>query len=187
MTATTQLLERIGALLQQSLREEAARHGLLPIHGQVLRYLSRANDYSNLPAAIADYFGITRGTVSQTVAVLERKGMIVKRTGTRNRRRVHLELTERGRAVLEEGWADRLERAPAAAGIEEPALERTLRALLGALQADNGQRPFGVCRGCAHFIVEGENARCGLTGEPLAEAQTSGICREWTPPQIRAA
>ncbi len=177
MTAITQLLERIGALLQQSLREEAARHGLLPIHGQVLRYLSRANDYSNLPAAIADYFGITRGTVSQTVAVLERKGMIVKRTGTRNRRRVNLELTERGRAVLEEGWA----------GIEESALEQTLRALLGALQADNGQRPFGVCRGCAHFIIEGESARCGLTGEPLADAQTSRICREWTPPQIRAA
>lgn len=70
MDDTPVLLERLGALIQQSLRDDAARHGLLPIHLQILAYLDRANRYSNLPIAVAQYFGITRGTVSQSLQLL---------------------------------------------------------------------------------------------------------------------
>jgi hypothetical protein len=76
MSTSAILLERMGALIQQSVRNDAARHGLLPIHVQVLHYLAVCNRYSDLPVAIADYFGVTRGTVSQTLAVLERKGLV---------------------------------------------------------------------------------------------------------------
>ena len=54
MSQTSFLLERLGALIQQSVRDDAARYGLLPIHIQVLHYLVRANRYSDLPIAIAD-------------------------------------------------------------------------------------------------------------------------------------
>ena len=37
---TALLLERLGALLSLAVREDAARHGLLPIHIQVLHYLA---------------------------------------------------------------------------------------------------------------------------------------------------
>jgi len=174
------LLERLSALIQQSVREEAGRYGLLPIHLQILAYLARANRFSDLPIAIADYFGITRGTVSQSIALLERKGLIVKGKDAHHGRRVHLRLTPAGEAVLQDGWARRLESALASAGLNDEALAAHLRALLGALQRQNGQRPFGICRHCAHFLRERDSARCGLTGAPLARVQTDKLCREWT-------
>lgn len=183
MNPSALLLERLGALIHQSVREDAARHGLLPIHVQVLGYLAQANRYSDLPIAIAEYFGITRGTVSQSLAVLERKGMLVKRPDPKHGRRIHLELTAAGRAVLEDSWAQRLDAALQAVGGEEGEgereLETGLRRVLTELQRLNGQRAFGICRQCVHFQGTPANATCGLTGEPLAEEQTGRLCREW--------
>ena len=62
---------------QQSVREEAARHGLLPIHIQVLHCTSRGPAAAISPIAIAEYWHYP-GTVSQSLAVLERKGLLTK-------------------------------------------------------------------------------------------------------------
>ena len=184
MKPTILLLERLAALIHQGVRDNAARHGLLPIHIQVLSYLTQANGYSNLPIAIAEYFGITRGTVSQTLAVLERRGLLVKEKDARHGKRVHLKLTPAGEAILEDSWAKRVETALQLMTPDAQTFEKSLRGLLIGLQQLNGQRPFGVCRKCAHFLVELAGARCGLTGEPLIEEQTVRICREWTAPQF---
>lgn len=45
------LLERVAALIQKSVRDDAARFGLLPMHVQLLAYLARANRYSDMPIA----------------------------------------------------------------------------------------------------------------------------------------
>lgn len=179
------ILERLGALMQQSVRDEAARHGLLPIHLQVLHYLSRANQYSNIPIAIAEYFGITRGTVSQTLAVLERKGLLTKIPDARHGKRVHLALTPAGETVLDASWPKRLEQALGALPEGVTDLEVLLRRILVTLQQLNQQRAFGLCRQCAHFLVGPDGARCGLTQEALAVEQTERICREWTSIQAR--
>lgn len=182
MNATIPLLERLAALIQHAVREDAARHGLLPIHLQVLAYLDVANRYSDLPIAVAEYFGITRGTVSQTVALLERRGLIRKRPDARHGKRIHLELTSAGRAVLAGSWPERLDAALAASGVSGAGLDDSLRALLGALQHLNRNQAFGVCHRCAHFRRDEGGYRCGLTGEPLEAGQTDKVCREWTAP-----
>ena len=182
MSQTSLLLERLGALIQQSVRDAAAQHGLLPIHIQVLHYLMRANRYSDLPIAIAEYFGITRGTVSQTLAVLERKGLLTKEPDAHHGKRVHLKLTPAGESVLSESWVEHVEQALGERSIEPTALESTLRNLLSAMQRVNRQRAFGICRQCAHFLTEESGARCGLTLEPLVTEQAVRICREWTAP-----
>lgn len=186
MSQVSFLLERLGALIQQSVREDAARHGLLPIHIQVLHYLSRANRYSDIPIAIAEYFGITRGTVSQTLALLERKGLLTKTPDPRHGKRLHLELTPAGNDVLAWSWPERIERALNDLDLptDAPDLGDVLRRLLSTLQQLNGQRAFGLCRQCAHFVIEHNGARCGLTQEPLATEQTVRICREWMPPEV---
>lgn len=187
MNGSLLLLERLGALIHQSTRDDAARHGLLPIHVQVLSYLARANRYSDIPIAIAEYFGLTRGTVSQSLAVLERKGLVEKKPDERHGRRVQLTLTPAGRAVLEDSWTKQLEAELAAIPMPAGQLEDTLRGLLTGLQRRNGQRPFGVCRHCAHHLREADGSRCGLTREPLVEEQTERLCREWAMPAAQSA
>ncbi len=181
------LLERLGALIHQSVRDDAARHGLLPIHVLVLGYLARANRYSDLPIAIAEYFGITRGTVSQSLAVLEGRGLLEREPDPRHGKRIHLRLTRAGRAALGDSWSQGLERELAALPADAAALEDLLRSVLATLQRRSGQRAFGMCRRCAHFLHESRRARCGLTGEPLATDQTTKICREWMAPARDAA
>lgn len=180
MDTSIVLLERLSALIQQSLREDAAHHGLQPIHVQILAYLAQANRYSDIPIAIAEYFGITRGTVSQSLAVLERKGLLVKVRDASHGRRVHLKLTRTGKAVLKRSWAERVDEAVSLLPSGTVPLNDTLRALLAGLQRLNGQRAFGICHQCAHFLTENQSYRCGLTSEPLAKKQTVKICREWT-------
>jgi len=187
MNELVMLLERLGVLVHQSVRDDATRHGLMPIHVLVLGYLARANRYSDLPIAIAEYFGITRGTVSQSLGVLEGKGLLVKEPDERHGKRIHLRLTRAGRAVLNDSWTQRMERELASRASGAAALDDLLRGVLMTLQRQNGQRPFGVCRQCAHFLRVARGGRCGLTGEPLTTEQTSKICREWTPPARDAA
>ncbi len=169
--------------MQQSVREEAAHHGLLPIHIQVLHYLSRANRYSDMPIAIAEYFGITRGTVSQTLAVLERKGLLIKTPDPRHGKRLHLGLTPAAEIMLSASWPERIEQALGQLPVGAADLDDCLRRILSTLQQLNGQRAFGLCRQCAHFLNERDGARCGLTQEALATEQTVRICREWTAPR----
>lgn len=182
MQTSSILLERLGSLIQQSLREDAARHGLLPIHLQVLQYLASANRYSDLPTAIAEYFGITRGTMSQTLAVLERKGLVVKEPDATHGKRIHMKLTPAGESVLHDSWAERLDAALRALSVDGGQLEDTLRNLLVALQRMNGKRAFGICRQCAHFHAGQNGGRCGVTGEALEAEQTVRLCREWKAP-----
>jgi DNA-binding MarR family transcriptional regulator len=177
------LLERIGRLLR------GARHRtdmLNPAQWEALRYLGRANRYSRTPTALTRYLGSTKGTVSQTVIALERKGLVRRGDDPRDRRGVRLGLTARGRANLQ--------RDPMGAlldGIDSGLLGRLegdLAELLVHLQRANQHRPFGLCGTCRFFRRDvGEAAgggphRCGLTLEPLATVESEQICAEHEPP-----
>ncbi|HLT89885.1 MAG TPA: MarR family winged helix-turn-helix transcriptional regulator [Woeseiaceae bacterium] len=186
MAPTFLLLERLATLVNQSLRDDAARHGLQPIHLQALAYLAACNRYSDIPIALAEYFGTTRGTVSQTIAVLERKGLITREADPLHGKRIHLRLTRKGRNVLKSSWSQRLEAALEETTGNPADMNASLQALLVALQRQNDNRAFGICRQCAWFRRTGSGAQCGLTGEPLAAAMTTKICREWQQPEAVA-
>ena len=66
-------IERMAALMRAEERRRCAECGLQPVHLQVLDYLLICNQYSNTPAAVSKYLGMTRGTVSQTLLLLEKK------------------------------------------------------------------------------------------------------------------
>ena len=54
------LIERMAALIRSEERKKCAEFGLQPVHLQVLDYLSRCNRYSDTPAALTNYLGMTR-------------------------------------------------------------------------------------------------------------------------------
>lgn len=174
------LLERLGSLLRSEQRRVGAVHGLQPVHLQVLDYLARCNRYSDTPAALARFLGATKGTTSQSLLVLQNKGLIKKTADRNDRRVVHLQLSAKGRRLTNElfppaGWVEAIE----ALSDSTIVIEAKLAELLRNLQAQNNQHTFGQCHTCRHLQVENTNQfRCGLTGDPLSEAETLKICHE---------
>jgi DNA-binding MarR family transcriptional regulator len=168
------LLERLVNLFSAELRRRAAGYRLQPVHALVLHYLSRCNRYSNTPAAVGEYLGLTRGTVSQSLLLLERRGMLTRLRDTADRRVVRLALSAAGAHA-----AAALVPPPAVAAAAAPeGLAERLETLLRELQHAHGGRSFGVCASCRHLRRRREAIHCGLTGEPLEEGETASLCRE---------
>ena len=178
-------LERIANLLRTDTRRAGVGKGFQPVQLEALHYLGSCNRYSNTPAAVADFLGLTKGTVSQTLGVLENAGLIEKLPDSKDRRVVHLRLTDRGETVLAESIPPRVLQAAMELTSEAErdqfleALERILR----AMQQANQLRTFGVCKTCRHHRVEANDARrCALTGEFLQAEDSEKICREHETP-----
>ena len=77
-------------------RKKCTELGLRLVHFQVLDYLMRCNKYSNTPAATAKYLGMTRGTISQSLMILEKRGYIEKVSDASDKRVIHLMLLPEG-------------------------------------------------------------------------------------------
>ena len=184
---------KIAALLERLARLGRAgryRRGLNPAQGDALTYLAAANRYSRNPSALADFLGSTRGTVSQTLIALERKGLVARRADPRDGRAIALELTREGRALVESGVETAVEKALRGMSLANQAvLAGLLAEALAEAQHQNRLRTFGMCSTCIHFQrddsgkVPGGPHRCGLTREPLSDSDSLLICREHTTPK----
>ncbi len=172
------LLERIGNLIRSDAREAAHGAGIQPVQLEMLAYLGRCNRYSDTPAAVADYLGLTKGTVSQSLQRLEERGLVERRPDEADGRVSHLGLTAEGRKVLRSRSRRAIEAAIGEAVDGAAEIEAALEQWLRALQRANGQRSFGVCASCRFFEREGSRTRCGLTQELLSVRDSERICRE---------
>jgi DNA-binding MarR family transcriptional regulator len=178
------LIERLGRLA----RNQRYADGLNPAQWEALSYLAIANRYSRTPSAVAEFLGATKGTVSQTLIALEKKGLITRRPGVRDRRGVVLDLARAGRTRVA---MDPLRDFEIVAQSLDPTTQRTLAehltGLLTAMQRRNRFHTFGICQTCRFFHrddASGERGgphRCGLTLEPLSEPEIVQICREHEP------
>ena len=101
MTHTSQ--KRIKELLDRLGRIAAAGEwdgDLNPTQLTALSYLARANRFSRTPTQVSEFMAATRGTVSQTLKALARKGFICEHRSERDKRSISYSLTDTGRALL---------------------------------------------------------------------------------------
>ena len=172
------LLERLARVIQN----EAHAHGLKPTQWEALRYLARANRFSRTPSGLTAYLGMTKGTVSQTLNALERKGLVAKHVDPADRRQVRIDLTAAGARVLKQDPIDALSRAASdLSDRDRRGLGQALEALLAHTLRRRGGRPFGQCRSCRHFRADdpaGAPHRCGLLDVPLSADDGGRICVE---------
>src|SRR5690242_3540631 len=89
-------LERLARLM----RGAEFGDGLNPAQWEALRFLARANRFSNSPGALTRYLGATKGTISQTVKALERKKLIEKSERPGEKRSVVIRLTPAGTQLV---------------------------------------------------------------------------------------
>ena len=170
------VLERISSLFRAQLRDTANEHDLKLVQLEALVYLSVANRYSDTAAALGEYLGVTKGTISQTIRALEQRGLVQKAADANDGRVLHCRLTKDGARI-----AARAHPASFLRELPSRQQQETLSAALGvlrALQAGRGFRSFGSCHTCEHFTLSGDGHRCALTGEPLSDEDSTRICRE---------
>ncbi len=175
-----QLIERTGNLLRAEQRLAGKAFGLQEVHLQVLLYLSLCNRYSNTLIAVTEYLNATKGTVSQSLKVLETKGYISKKPDPDDKRVSHLLLTEEGQKIIDEVIPPPVFRDAIGSLTSQQVqdLKLNLTLLLSSLQQANQLRSFGVCQTCRFFTKEDNGFRCGLTKESLSKYDASLICRE---------
>ncbi len=175
-----ELVERLGNLMRAELRKAGADESLQPVHLQALVYLGKANRYSNTPQALADYLGLTKGTVSQTLLLLDRRGLIERYQDDVDRRVVRLRLSPAGEQLLYDSqpalpWQN------ATRNISPNRIRNAVSALreaLMTLQEDNDGSTFGVCHNCAWCQKLSQRIyRCGQMGDRLSGPETRKICR----------
>lgn len=175
-----ELTERLGNLLRAEERSVASRYQLQPVHIHALQYLSRCNRFSNTARALTEFLGMTKGTVSQTIGVLERRGLVSKSLSLQDRRIVHIFLTIEGKTIIKEisklfPWQSAYEQLnPNEIG----QVEWTLKTLLNLMQKANNSKTFGVCHSCSHLLENQDEFCCGLTHEKLTDEEPNQICHE---------
>ncbi|MCX7082383.1 MAG: MarR family winged helix-turn-helix transcriptional regulator [Methylococcales bacterium] len=172
------LIERMSALIRSEERRRCTELGLQPVHLQVMDYLSRCNRYSDTPAALANYLGMTRGTVSQTILLLEKKGYLKKTADENDKRMVHLSLLAEGDALMNKASPADLYSQASAIFNENINQENVFINALNALQKANKSQSFGLCKTCKYFTETSAGFVCDLTKEQLSQSDSEKICQE---------
>jgi DNA-binding MarR family transcriptional regulator len=174
------LLERLNSLQRSWLRSHSELDNLPPVQLSALYYLARCNHYSNTPMAVAEYLGLTKGTVSQSLKKLESHGLIARTADEKDRRSVRLQLTETAqqliKGLLPPAYLQDAQQTMAQDGDNLLAL---LTQLLRQLQKQDNAALFGECHQCRYHQHRNGKPFCGLTQESLPYASINLICREF--------
>ncbi|MGQ9370519.1 MarR family transcriptional regulator [Azospirillum sp. ST 5-10] len=138
-------------VMAQVLRTTASlafTEGLNPAQWAALRYFAQATPSARSVVAFARYHGTTKGTASQTIAALLKKGLLERHRGERDRRTVNLVLTEDGRSLLDNDPLNELTAAVGTLNDQQhravaDALDQILRTLLHRRAHRNARRDGG--------------------------------------------
>jgi DNA-binding MarR family transcriptional regulator len=175
-------LERLARLVR------AGEHDgeLNPAQWEALRYLARANRFSNSPGALTRFLGSTKGTVSQTLKALERKGLVAKSQRETEKRSVCLVLTDKARATLKNDPSAAFSKSiDDLSSKTKRRLAKGLRVFLEAELARQEQPSFGMCSTCRYYREKGRDTdlngphACMLFEVGLSDDDAALICVEY--------
>jgi DNA-binding MarR family transcriptional regulator len=163
-------------------RSEDTRSELTAAQWTCLRFFARANSSTRTPSGFADFQATTRGTASQIIKSLERRGLVTRTRSERDLRSVCFDLTKEGRALLRNdplrdltGVIEMLEEE------ERIRFLATLSRLTYALATRREVPSFGTCRDCSHFATEGDAGYCACMASELAADDITRLCASYVP------
>jgi len=188
-------LAKLGIAMRHNAWAKAGRRGLNPTQGQVLVVLRASGGARLRISDLAERLALAPATISDSVAALERKGMVTKQRDPADARAVAVFLTVTGQAEAEDaaGWPELLLEAVRTLTCEEQAaLYRAMLKTVRALQV-RGRIPVSqMCVTCNFFrpyAHAGAPAphHCALVDAPFGDAQIRLDCREHEPAPAAAA
>ena len=164
---------------------QAFSAGMNPAQWAALRYFERANRFSRTVSAFAQYHGTTRGTASQTIRALVKKGYLRRLPAKHDQRSFRLDVTETAqRALGSDPFGEFVSAASALPAAQCSALAGGLRAMLDRVMEKRARRPFGVCTSCKHLRAVGAEHpggcrnHCRLQDELLGHQELGMICAD---------
>ena len=145
-------LGRISLLLRHHGWQSAASQSLTPTQAQILAALAARPPRTLRPSGVAELLALSLPTVSDSVAALERKGLVRRRGDPADRRAGLLELTARGRraAAAASEWPDYL--LAAVDSLPAPMQEHLLAALMAMIRSLQQQGRIPVARMCTNCL-----------------------------------
>jgi len=168
-----ELIDRLGRIIAADEWGE----DINPTQWTALSYLAEANRFSRSPSQVAEFMSATRGTVSQTLKALARKGLIEEVRSETDKRSISYTITAKGRDLIQK----RLE----SEDLSHSADDRDLSELADRLEAfardilrQRGLRPFGICETCTHNARTQDGWYCTLLREPLDGQEIKQLCHE---------
>ena len=188
-------LAKVGIALKQQAWAEAGGRGLTPTQGQALALL-RANPGGLRMGALARQLGVTQPTASDSVAALQRKGLVAKAPLAGDGRAVVVRLTPAGvrEAAAAAAWPDfLLEAVGELSDAEQAAFLRGLVTMIRTLQ-EKGRIPVArMCVSCRFFrpFRHDDPARphhCAFVDAPFGDGELRLDCPDHqTAPADQAA
>lgn len=147
-------LARISLLLRHHGWQAAAAQSLTPTQAQILAALASRPPRTLRLSGVAELLALTLPTVSDSVAALEKKGLLRRRGDPGDGRAGLLELTARGRraAAAAAQWPDDL--LGAVDSLPAPMQEHLLAALMAMVRSlqEQGRIPVArMCTNCLYF------------------------------------
>ena len=170
-------IERLSRLI----RQQGFAQGLNPAQWEALRFIGRANRFSNSPGSLAQYLGATKGTVSQTILSLEKKGLVEKKASPSDARIVKLSLSAQGTELLAQDPLLGLGAEIDALGSKTAkrfakAIDEILTGQIRRLK----ESEFGNCITCRHWrdrSGEDVESYCMLLNVHLQKQETRQLCQ----------
>lgn len=174
------VIERLGNLLRAEAKSVGLEHGLHPVHIDILSYLTRCNRFSDTPAALKEYLGVTKGTLSQSLTLLEKKGLVTKLKDQDDKRVTHLGVTAEGQQLVS-AIAPPCRYREILTNVESgsPEVVAKLKEMLAEIQGQHDKLSFGVCKTCVYHEKRSEAVFfCRLTELELSNQYGELICKE---------
>ena len=172
------LIDRLSNTVINEKRKALAEFGLQPVQLDALLYLSMANKHSDNAISVSEYLAHTKGTISQSIKVLERKALIHKHVNPEDKRILHIKVTTVGKHVLSQ-LTEHSALHSAIAQINkthETGLTKGLNAIYQQMHDNDNKQTFGQCFTCKHFKRD-KPAQCLYFNDTLSDAETLQICR----------
>ncbi|GJM06263.1 MAG: hypothetical protein DHS20C09_22590 [marine bacterium B5-7] len=167
-------LERLSSLYKSQMRLAVSAEGFQLVNLEIMQYLSMCNVYSNTAQALSEYLGQTKGSISQSLKIMENSGHIARKVCEKDKRMMRIFLTEKGRLSLA-----RMTKNLVTMPTEDPKISDGIQSLLKVWQAQHNHKGFGQCQSCRYHLAK-DNAqfKCGLTDELLPVQEGLKLCRE---------
>ncbi len=185
-------LVKLSLALRHQAWQASGRSGLTPTQAQILFLVESLGSSAVSVSTVAEQLSVTKGTASEAVSALERKGLLRKEADSSDGRAVVLELTRKGRREAQRSaqWPDVvLSAIGALPRVEQAAFLRALIGVIRNLQERGAIPTARMCAQCRFFRPNQYPGRdkphhCAYLEAPIADVDLRIDCNEMEPAEI---